>query len=1424
MLLSIGMMVKNESKYLRRCLESLQPIRDAIESELIIVDTGSTDNTVEIAKEFTNKVYFHEWHNDFSEIRNAVIDYSSGEWFFVIDGDEILEKPKHIIDFFISGEYKKFNSACVLVKNFTTSEFDRDFSLLLSARLFKTDKDFHYEGAVHNQPKYKMPLLSIETQLAHYGYVSDDRELMERKFKRTSSILKEELEKSPENIYYLYQLSVSYGMHNDLEKGLEEIIKAYKIIKRDNLDEEKYKYVFIQLAQMYIVNYKYEKAEEICLEVLEEDSIYIDLYYYIATAQTFLCKNELAIKNYEIYLCKVKNYGAEQMSENISVIHNTLGKYESVYVNLSVLYLRIGNNEKAIEYINMIKNEKTLIENMDSIINIILDTKNIDALRAFYKNKIIGKYTDLEERFLNLLESQICKFNDKRKKDIYEIFSECPSDYALLNKLRLQQDEDKPDKTTLDKLLLLDFNKLPLFYGDVIYYMLTRKYSLDNLLDTINDNKLEEFIQYLSNIHTDLSEKIFKYLNVVDNPGDELNNVCHKKILEEKALKSNSLKEKHYKGLFHSYLRDGFEYIKKIYSSDIIESGQVKRLKSDEDCFLLILYLAEKNRKDRLQYVRSLRKALERCNCMKKGIELLLNETKEDLADKDDEMESYKKKVKEAIEELISSNKLKEASALIEQYENIIKNDAEIISFKAVIAIIENRLEEAENILKDGLYSSPDNFDLLYNLGYSYEQKGNFSEAVGYYKKSIDNCEDEKMKEDISSIIEKISSEHDVKPIKEKKKAAFFVKRGMDSFLEDIIKGLNDDYETKKIIVTDYKEIDEGMNWADICWFEWCDELIAYGSKYKLAEEKKIICRLHRYEAFTNYIQDVNWHNVDKVIFVAEHIRNIVISKIKLPIGKCEVIPNGINLDKFKYQNRKKGFKLACIGYLNLRKNPMIIIQYFNELVKKDNRYQLYFAGSFQEESLLYYIKDIINRLQIEKNVHFDGFIPNDKMSEWLKDKNYIVTGSIAEGHPVGVMEAMASGLKPAIHYFPGAESFYPKEYIYNDLYGFMRIITEDEYSSKDYREFIKDRYSLKKQIKSVKKLIGELKEKDSDRVNRIINYAKCMLKQNINFDCVKDLTLIIPTFNRCQILKSDLENGLKLGNQRKILVDDFSNNINRNILINLKNEKKYGIQNIIFHKENKGVAFAMKSAISETKTKNVMFCGDDDIIICNDKKLIYKDYETSDLNNNIMIPRYVLNFNEESHISIGYDRKLFDDLEYYLLLMHIFKTGEICTFNAGAIFNTDNVISSMPDEIFRVSEDYVLLSRILGSNLNKKIKVSESYTYIRRVANNTLSGRMDKTKLSLHLMSLIVSGYYCLRNKLFTSEEIKQYIKNRGQLLQNIYGYGNEFANLIINYISNKISLDEFINAMAFKGILNNLTIHDIPKEVIKIHELLGR
>ena len=84
--ISACMIVKNEEKLLPTCLKSIKDYVD----EIVIVDTGSTDQTVSIAESFGARVYHHPWENNFSKHRNQSFSYAKGDWIFYIDADEEL--------------------------------------------------------------------------------------------------------------------------------------------------------------------------------------------------------------------------------------------------------------------------------------------------------------------------------------------------------------------------------------------------------------------------------------------------------------------------------------------------------------------------------------------------------------------------------------------------------------------------------------------------------------------------------------------------------------------------------------------------------------------------------------------------------------------------------------------------------------------------------------------------------------------------------------------------------------------------------------------------------------------------------------------------------------------------------------------------------------------------------------------------------------------------------------------------------------------------------------------------------------------------------------------------------------------------------------------------------------------------------------
>ena len=278
-------------------------------------------------------------------------------------------------------------------------------------------------------------------------------------------------------------------------------------------------------------------------------------------------------------------------------------------------------------------------------------------------------------------------------------------------------------------------------------------------------------------------------------------------------------------------------------------------------------------------------------------------------------MEQYKNTIKDNIQSLIDSGKISEASELIGQYQSIVPNDVECYSMQAVVAILEDRLSDAKEILQRALSIDKDNFDLLYNLAYLYELQEQNQEAFDIYSRLSglgDSGEHRELVLDAIHRLQKFEI-NDLEIVVPKKKVAFFVKQGMDSFLGNIINGLSEDYETKKVIVTQTSQIDSEMQWADVCWFEWCDELIIYASQLGSSKNKRIVCRLHSYEAFTDLPAQVQWDNVDHLICDVAHIKEVVLRKISIDVSKVSLIPVSVDTEKFTFKNRRDGFNVAYV-------------------------------------------------------------------------------------------------------------------------------------------------------------------------------------------------------------------------------------------------------------------------------------------------------------------------------------------------------------------------------------------------------------------------------------------------------------------------------------------------------------------------------
>ncbi len=290
---------------------------------------------------------------------------------------------------------------------------------------------------------------------------------------------------------------------------------------------------------------------------------------------------------------------------------------------------------------------------------------------------------------------------------------------------------------------------------------------------------------------------------------------------------------------------------------------------------------------------------------------------------------------------------------------------------------------------------------------------------------------------------------------------------GNNTFLIPITDYLSDKYEIKWFTGGTIQDMHNLMAWSDISWFEWCDNLLA--TALTLPKVCRIICRLHSYEAFEPIIQQLDWTKVDDLVFVAPHIRDIVRGRVaKLP--QTTIIYNGVDLNKYQFVDKEKGFNIAYVGYLNNKKNIPLLLQCIKALIDIDNRYLLHIAGEWQEYRQELYWNHMVKELDLSRNIVFHGWITD--VNKWLEDKHFTVSTSLLESFCYGISDAMATGCKPIIHNFVGAKELYGTKYLFNTPQEFTEKIIIGEYNPIEYHEFIEKNYNLEQQLHSIEKLL----------------------------------------------------------------------------------------------------------------------------------------------------------------------------------------------------------------------------------------------------------------------------------------------------------------------------------------------------------------
>lgn len=718
MKLTIGMIVKNESRHLKNCLEALQPVLDGVDSELIIVDTGSTDNTVEIARQFTDKIYFHEWEDDFARARNVTIDKARGQWYFYIDADEVLEKADDIIDFFNTDKHNRFGALGVKIKNIHREDDDQAVTEFYSFRIVKLDGQTRFKGRVHEQIPKKEPVLLSMACLIHHGYLNTDQELMEYKFQRNSQLLKKALEDQPDDYNILYHLAKAYRMYKDHSRAGGYIERAYNIVRSKKIHPM---YIYNALIQHYVQQGRFSDGERVCLEAIKnkkaDTTAYIDTYYFLASARASQGKYKEAVDSYNRYLKLLDAYNKNELSVDFTTQVYAVKIQNHVHLQLSSLYDKLVNEDEAVAQAKVVLDLQTKGNDrkaaLKQLLHLWVKYGRYDQIVSHYEEILdtpSDSDDDRETLYIFLLEEQMGKRLAVRKELISRFANlQRDTDYVLLNRVRVWLDNTHHQRDTdelVSKIYFYDMRGRQNFYGDIIYFLIGLNKSLTKVLKGVREHRLEGFVKYIYSRHGDADQVIVDYIRDRDiNLSLEETRIC--KILALSVLLKDGITMDKYKDVLTKYLDYGISYIKKLYSPEVINEQNTALVKTDEDAFLVYVYHAQRIKSENpAEYIRYLRKALKEHPYMKKVVEVLMQDIQDQESsakeEQSDQFEEYKKTVKNNINVLIEAHKVDEAKALIDEYLKIVPDDAEIYSSKGILAIMEGDLIQAEKVFLAG--------------------------------------------------------------------------------------------------------------------------------------------------------------------------------------------------------------------------------------------------------------------------------------------------------------------------------------------------------------------------------------------------------------------------------------------------------------------------------------------------------------------------------------------------------------------------------------------------------------------------------------------------------------------------------------------------------------------------------------------------
>ncbi len=439
-LLTIGVPVSNQIDTIERCMKGIMPILQTISSELIVVDTGSTDGTVEITKKYGAKVIQFPWCDNMSAARNQAVYAAEGLWYMSIDDDEWFEDVTGILDFFQSGEYKNYNAAAYLQRNYMY-ENDIEYNDFITTRIAKITPTLHFEGRIHDALwiiEKKEKLLDVAAHHKGFAYMNDFERAV-KKSVRNLRILQRDLEEYPFDMRYSYQFANEYGVMSMWRESFAYYIRGMVIMKEIYEDyklSRDYKVHMIRaLLQLSIGQsddffyYTKELVKDISFSVIDA----LMIYYLIIQMDDKLRRPLQDIFGAsKVYEQLKKEYEKDKEAcivQSVFPSDNPVEvKYRSTeYARCMIkANIKVGNEEECLRHLQNLELKLLPLEKRSEILSIVFSSKFERLTAEIVKKYLKGKK---EQEYVNLLDFALRYGNNGRV--FFKVYPEDILEYVV---------------------------------------------------------------------------------------------------------------------------------------------------------------------------------------------------------------------------------------------------------------------------------------------------------------------------------------------------------------------------------------------------------------------------------------------------------------------------------------------------------------------------------------------------------------------------------------------------------------------------------------------------------------------------------------------------------------------------------------------------------------------------------------------------------------------------------------------------------------------------------------------------------------------------------------------------------------------------------------------------------------------------------